>query len=65
MKHFPNPKRTVTAMLAVAMLASLASCGGDAPASDTTAAPHCRTLSLQLAGAKPVAATASMDRSLA
>ena len=38
MKHFPNPKRTVTALLAMAMLASLASCGGDAPASDTTAA---------------------------
>ena len=36
MKHFPNPKRTVAAMLVTAMLACLASCGGKTPAVETT-----------------------------
>lgn len=36
MKHFPNPKRTVAAILVTAMLACLASCGGKAPVSETT-----------------------------
>ena len=31
-------KRTTSILLLTAMLASLASCGGDAPAADTTAA---------------------------
>ncbi len=35
MKHFPNLKRTVTALLAMAMLVCLASCGGNTPVSDT------------------------------
>lgn len=38
MNRMPEAKRTVTALLAIAMLASLASCGGSAPTSDTTAA---------------------------
>ncbi len=61
MKHFLNPKRTVIAMLTMAMLVCLASCGGNAPASDsdTTDVPTTDTTTAEVT--TTVAETAYID----
>ena len=63
MKHFPNPKGTLTAILAMVMLASFASCTGKTPASDTDAtdASVSTTTEITTAEITTVAETAYID----